>query len=268
MTTEGLDDDGHIAREGSLDRVPAEFTPVVATARALIAETFGDDWLHSAYLYGSIPRGTAIPTVSDLDLLLALRREPTGADRTDADALETRLDASFRQIDGAGVLLFSTDTLLSDLERHDLGWFVACLCTPLLGDDLATALPRYRPTPLLARETNGDLGLALPRWREQYAAAVTDDRLRALSRVVARRVVRSGFTLVMPRWGGWTSDLTRSAEVFARYYPDRAGQMALAATTARTPTTDRTVLTLLIDELAPWLAAEYTSVHGPKTPRP
>ena len=103
---------------------------------------------------------------------------------------------------------------------------------------------------------------------EQYAAAVTDDRLRALSRVVARRIVRSGFTLVMPRWGGWTSDLTRSAEVFARYYPDRAGQMALAATTARTPTTDRTVLTLLVDELAPWLAAEYTSVHGPKTPRP
>ncbi|MGW4996593.1 nucleotidyltransferase [Streptomyces hydrogenans] len=268
MTIEGLDENGYIAREGSLNRVPAEFTPVVAAARALIAETFDDDRLHSAYLYGSIPRGTAVPAVSDLDLLLALRREPTGADRADADALEAGLDTAFQQVNGVGVLLFSTETLLSDLERHDLGWFVACLCTPLLGEDLATTLPRYRPTPLLARETNGDLGLALPRWREQYATAATDAQLRTLSRVVARRVVRSGFTLVMPRWGGWTSDLTRSAEVFARYYPERAEQMTLAATTARTPTTDPTVLTLLIDELAPWLAAEYTTVHGHKTPRP
>ncbi|MFF9343827.1 MULTISPECIES: nucleotidyltransferase domain-containing protein [unclassified Streptomyces] len=267
MTGEGLDDDGFIAREGSLSRVPEEFTPVVAAARALIAETFDDDRLHSAYLYGSVPRGTAVPGVSDLDLLLALRQEPTRADRADADALEAALDASSGQIDGVGVLLFGTGTLLSELERHDLGWFVACLCTPLLGDDLAAALPRYRPTPLLARETNGDLALALPRWREQYAAAFTDARRRTLSRAVARRIVRSGFTLVMPRWGGWTSDLTRSAEVFARYYPEHAARMRLAAATARTPTADPAVLGMLIDELGPWLAAEYTAVHGHKTPR-
>ena len=31
--------------------------------------------LHSAYLYGSIPRGTAVPGVSDLDVLLALHGE-------------------------------------------------------------------------------------------------------------------------------------------------------------------------------------------------
>ena len=45
---------------------------------------FDSTWLHSAYLYGSIPRGAAVPGVSDLDLLLALRQEPTEADRVDA----------------------------------------------------------------------------------------------------------------------------------------------------------------------------------------
>ena len=28
------------------------------------------------------------------------------------------------------------------------------------------------------------------------------------------------------------------------------------------------VLTTLIDDLGPWLAAEYTAVHGEKAPRP
>lgn len=157
-----MDAGGWIAREGALSLVPAAFTPVVEAARAGITEAFGGARLHSAYLYGSIPRGTAIPGVSDLDLLLALQHEPTSADRADADALAARLDRALPQVDGGGVLLFSADALLSELERYDLGWFLACVCTPLLGPDLAEQLPRYRPTSLLARETNGDLALALP----------------------------------------------------------------------------------------------------------
>jgi hypothetical protein len=262
----GLNDDGTIAREGDLDRVPAAFAPVVAAARAQLAGTFGTR-LHSAYLYGSIPRGTAVAGVSDLDLLAVLTGQPAGADRAAARAIETALDAAFAQIDGVGLVLGSASSTLSERERYDGGFFVACLCTPLLGGDLAGQLPRYRPTGLLARETNGDLGLILPRWRTRAAQAVTDADRRALSRYVSRRLVRTGFTLIMPRWGGWTSDLERSALLFARYYPRRAAQMRAAAAVARVPSADPALLVMLIDDLGPWLAAEYTAVHGEKAPR-
>ncbi|WP_030542868.1 nucleotidyltransferase [Streptomyces albus] len=268
MDERGLDRDGTIAREGALARVPPAFVPVVDAARAHIAETFGSTRLHSAYLYGSVPRGTAIPGVSDLDLQLALRDEPTEADRADAQAIEAALDRAFPQIDGVGILLAGTRLLLSDIERHDAGFFIACLCTPLLGPDLAERLPRYRPTALLARETNGDLARVLPRWRAAAAEATTDADRRTLGRVVGRRTVRTGFTLVMPRWGGWTSDLDRSAELFGRYYPRRARQMRAAASLGRAPSPDPAVLGMLIDDLGPWLAAEYTAVHGEKAPRP
>ena len=267
MDPRGLRNDGTIAREGSLDRVPAAFVPVVGAASARITETFGAR-LHSAYLYGSIPRGTAVPGVSDLDLLIVLHDEPTDADRAAAKTLEASLNDTFPQINGAGIVLSSTSASLSELERYDGGFFVACLCTLLLGDDLAEQLPRYRPTGLLARETNGDLALVLPRWRATAAEAVTDTDRRTLSRYVGRRLVRTGFTLIMPCWGGWTSDLNRSAELFGRYYPERAAQMRIAADTARTPSADPAVLAMLIDDLGPWLAAEYTAVHGEKAPRP
>ncbi|WP_329171406.1 hypothetical protein [Streptomyces sp. NBC_01477] len=45
----GLDQDGTIAREGSLDRVPAASAPVVDAARARITERFGAARLHSAH---------------------------------------------------------------------------------------------------------------------------------------------------------------------------------------------------------------------------
>ncbi|MFG1842060.1 hypothetical protein ACGFH8_26950 [Micromonospora sp. NPDC049175] len=268
MAGRGLTIDGSIAREGALSRVPRAFSCVVDAARTRIVEAFGDGRMHSAYLYGSIPRGTAVPGVSDLDLLLALHAEPTEADRRDATRIEEALDQSFDEIDGVGILLFSVRTLLSELERHDLGFFVACLCTPLLGDDLADQLPGYRPTPLLARETNGDLSIALPGWRRQADEASTDKHRKGLCRLVARRIVRTGFTLVMPRWEGWTSDLVESAEAFGLYYPERAEQMRAAARIGRAPSADPAVLRHLINDLGPWLAAEYAAVHGEKALRP
>ncbi len=44
--------------------------------------------------------------------------------------------------------------------------------------------------------------------------------------------------------------------------------MQVAAATARAPTADPAVLRILLSDLGPWLAAEYTAVHGTKTPRP
>ncbi|WP_016698318.1 nucleotidyltransferase domain-containing protein [Actinoalloteichus spitiensis] len=267
MDEHGLDGAGTISREGALDRVGAEFAPVVEATRARLVAAFDAARVHGAYLYGSIPRGTAVPGRSDLDVLVVLRGEPTDTDRARVRSIESALDEAFPQIDGAGILLSSAASLLSDGERYDGGFFVACLCTPLLGEDLAERLPRYRPDSVLARETNGNLGSLLPRWRERHAAATTDAERRSLVRGVARRVVRTGFTLVMPRWGGWTSDLTRSADLFARYYPDRGERMRAAAEAALAPTADGDVLGMLLDDLGPWLAEEYAAVHGVPGPR-
>src|ERR1700749_4905159 len=103
MQPTGLDEDGYIAREGDLSRVPEIFAPVVDTAETAILSVFGPERLHSAYLYGSIPRGTATPGVSDLDVTLALRAEPAEADRTEANAIESSLDDRFPQAYWVGI---------------------------------------------------------------------------------------------------------------------------------------------------------------------
>lgn len=268
VASRGLDPLGFIEREGSHARVPRVFRPVVAAARDRLLDVF-EARLDSAYLYGSIPRGTARVGRSDLDLLVVLSEEPTGADRDTARVLGEAVDKEFPEIDGVGTLLYSRARVLSEPERYDIGWFVACLCTPLLGEDLAEFLPRYRPDSLLARETNGDLARYLPRWRERIAATDgTEEALRPLVRFVSRNLVRTGFTLVMPRWNGWTSDLREMAEAFAGYYPERAEQLRRAAVLGYEPVGDRAVLLSYVDDLGPWLADEYARVHGVKAPQP
>ncbi|QCX78188.1 hypothetical protein C9F11_22830 [Streptomyces sp. YIM 121038] len=272
MTTvsRGLDSQGYIEREGSLGRIQDAFRPVVAAARDRVADVFGKR-LDSAYLYGSVPRGTARVHRSDLDLLLVLREEPSEADRADAHAVSAAVDKEFTEVDGVGILLLSRARVLSEHETYDHGWFLACLCTPLLGADLAEFLPRYRPDGRLARETNGDLAALLPSWRERLdaaAAAGDDAALRALCRTVSRRLVRTGFTLVMPRWHGWTGELAEMAEVFGRYYPEWADRMRTAAAVAYEPVADPGVPRELMETLGPWLAAEYTARHGVRTPGP
>ncbi len=260
----GLATDGTIQREGDLSRIDPDFAPMVQILRTQLPHLLGEH-LHSVYLYGSIPRGTATPGISDLDALAVLHNTPTDTDRTTVRALETELDRRFCQINGAGILLHSILSLTSPAERHDGGFFLACLCTPLLGPDLAQHLPRYRPTSLLARQTNGDLEQLLPRWHHRLALAHTPEQRRHLCRTIARRLVRTGFTLIMPTWKGWTSDLDESAHLFATHHPERAEQMYTAAHLAHHPSHEPADLNLLLHDLAPWLAHTYTATHGTKT---
>ncbi|CAM5536830.1 nucleotidyltransferase domain-containing protein [Streptomyces avidinii] len=266
MEHRGLDAYGYFEREGSLGRVQNEFRGLVAAVRGRTSEAYGRR-LHSAYLYGSVPRGTARPGPSDLNLLLVLHHAPSDEDRDTAEVLARGLDEDFPEIDGVDILLRDKAAVLSEAERFDLGWFLACLCTPLLGADLAEHLPRYRPDSLLARETNGDLAALLPEWRTRVRESSTPEEYRKLCRLFSRHLVRTAFTLVMPQWGGWTSDLGESAEIFGMYYPERADRLRAAADAAIDPVSDPELLRSYVEDLGPWLADEYTARHGTKTPR-
>jgi hypothetical protein len=209
------------------------------------------------------------------------RGDAVPADAVPADAaavaqIAVALDERHEIIDGAGLLCWPVSRILDPAERYALGFFLACLCTPLLGEDVARWLPRYRPTRRLARDTNGDIAAFLGRARADLdradrARADLDradrDRggdIRRLCRSVTRKLVRTGFTLVMPRWGGWTSDLFVAARVFGEYYPAQAEAMADAAVLARAPAGDAAVVSDLIGGLGGWLAREYGRTIGVK----
>ena len=73
-------------------------------AAGLLAGEFGSG-LHSAYLYGSVVRGNAVPGRSDLDVVAVLLAAPTGEDRARADRVERALVERFPVLFSAGIAL-------------------------------------------------------------------------------------------------------------------------------------------------------------------
>ncbi|MQA24620.1 MAG: nucleotidyltransferase [Micromonosporaceae bacterium] len=262
MGDRGLDADGFIRREGSLDRIAAPFTGLVAELRARVRAAYPQK---SLYVYGSLPRGAAVPGRSDLDAMVVLDREPTEADRAAGRDIEAALDDAHPVVDGVGILLDSRERLLSPAERHDGGFFVKCLCTPVFGEDLAPLLPGYRPTRRLARDTNGEIGEALARARSRRSDGLGPADRARLCRWLARKVTRTAFTLVMPRWGGWTSDMDLTHEVVCGYYPDWDAPLRRLIDLARTPSDAHEAVEQVL-AFGDQVAAEYAAEIGVKPP--
>lgn len=252
----GLDGAGFIARDVSAANIQPVYRSVVTRLVALSRAAFGDE-LHGLYLYGSVPRGTAAPGRSDLDVLLVLTVAPGDSHRSQARDVAETLQRDYPFVPEVGIVLSSAAEIVSRRQRYDMGFFVACLCACVAGDDLAPRLPRYRPSRSLAKGTNGNIAQVLVQARTRLAVATDADAVRAICRGSARKIVRTGFTLVMPEARVWTSDLAESARIFARYYPAQAAAMDDALRLALNPTAHPPAAAHVLDTLGAWLAREY-----------
>jgi uncharacterized protein len=252
----GLDNRGFIRSEVSLAQVRPPYPAVIEGLRDACRRAFADQ-LHSLYLTGSVVKGTARPGQSDLDALVVLRVAPEPAHEAAARQVAQELARRFAFLPEVSLLLFARDTILSDAERNDLGFFVKCLCACIDGDDLREQLPEYQPTLALARGTNGNFRRLLDDRRQRLVAAEDPTEVVAICRGIMRKIVRTGFTLVMPRYHGWTSDLEQAATIFATYYPDKAAAMRAALALSHVPSTNKRRVLAVIDTLGVWLADEY-----------
>ena len=189
--------------------------------------------------------------------MAVLRVEP-GVDH-EARALDiaATVDAYDPVVAGVTLGLVSRDRILSAAERYDMGFFLASLSVCIDGDDLTRELPRYRPTVELARATNGNIRRLVEDRHRRLVETADPVVVSGICRGIMRKIVRTGFTLVMPRYHGWTSEIVPAAEIFAAYYPEQRAAMEQAAALALSPSSDREVVVPVLDSLGAWLSDEY-----------
>lgn len=250
----GLDAHGFIRREGDLALVQPGFAGLVADFRDSALDAFAGRGLHSLYLYGSVPRGTARPGRSDLDGQVLLDREPSEEDRELARRLGAELAGRHPEVVDAGILLDSRAALTDPADRCAGGFHLRVLCTPLWGPDAGAEVGPHRPDLALARQVQGDWRDALARLRER-AGAPPDPGAPALCRGVGRRLARIAFTWVLPRWGGWTSDPATLVRVVAAHEPGWAAPVADAVRLGWEDVQDLALARELLDDFTDELLA-------------
>jgi predicted nucleotidyltransferase len=246
-----LDSEGYIRPEADLAKVQPEYQGLPDAAAELLAEELGPR-LHSAYLYGSVVRGNAVPGRSDVDLVAVLQAVPTGEDRARADRVERALVERFPLLSGAGIGLTHLREVRSPAQRYSLQVFLRELAVCICGEDLRPGLPRTRPSAAVAAGFHDDTHAVLARARQTLATSTDPELIRRVCRSASRRMVQVAFAVVMAREGVWATVLEEQAAAVGAAFPWWAEAAGRAAEQGRRPVADAGVVRELLDSFGRW----------------
>lgn len=255
-----LDADGYLINECGWDQIQAPWLDLVSAWRDACVSQWGDR-LHSLYLRGSVPRGLAIPEVSDLDSIAIFSDQPESSLSTGIEPLQTALTQRYRFCPKVEVALLS----LTDLRSPASPWQAIVqtqgLC--IYGEDLRSQLPRFKPGMALinhAFDLADDLAETqaflrqLPSHHPQF-----DTWVKTQCGWITRRLVRTGFELVMTTEGTFTRDLYPCYACFSRYFPEQEPLMRKALELAIQPSANRAGLLMFLSHFGTWLVETVES---------
>lgn len=254
MAKYGVDKNGFIITEVGLNKIKPTFKKVLDTIKDEVIIRFGDG-IHSLYLYGSVATGKARIKSSDLDLLLVLHRKPTSKIKNEVTVFQNYLtkkhSSTFRDV---GISLAHANTVKKDTS----GWvcFIKHLCVCLAGENLGKNLPKFKPSKRVAKAFNGDIEKHIKTVLEQLKSTHNPQEARAICSSIMRKIVRTGFCLVMEQEQSWTTDLKKSYEIFSKYYPKQSAGMKKALSLAQRPTTNTKELGKFLEDFGSWLSEE------------
>ena len=177
-----LDHEGYIQPEADLANLQPEYQGLPDATAGLLAGEFGPR-LHSAYLYGSVVRGNAVPGRSDLDVIAVLLAAPADEDRARADRVERALVRRFRVLFSAGVGLTHLQEVRSPAQRYSGQVFLRELAVCICGEDVRPSLPRTKPSAAVAAGFHADTHVVLARARQTLGTSTDPEVVRRVCRM-------------------------------------------------------------------------------------
>jgi Nucleotidyltransferase domain len=209
-----------------------EYRKVVSDILEFYQEIFGDI-IHSVYLRGSVAKGTAIPFFSDIDTIALVSKPVTEERKNKRYEVSSLICAKHDFI--AGVEMHFED--IPHLEEHRLQFMLKTQCICIFGTDVIPSLREFKPCKdayahifkIIEDIKNTELELG---------ADIGSNETREICGWIMRRIVRTGFELVMERDQSYSRDLYPNYQRFILYYPQMAQQMRKALELAINPTDD------------------------------
>lgn len=227
VSCSGLDENGFIINLCAQDKVQPIYREVVADALESVLALF-EGKIHSVYLYGSVAKGTAVPYESDLDMSVILFDAPD-------TAMHQKFEALSDEVTGR-------NPIISKLE-YDVGWYQEVMrpeernhwhywlkhSVNIWGVDLTADIAPFRPSIELAYGLNKDLKKRL----DNVLVGLTEDNASSRGRAIAKKVIRSAYSLIAADDRSWYTDIYSCADAFSRMYPQLRRGMELSLRMAK-----------------------------------
>ncbi|MDQ5912537.1 MAG: uncharacterized protein QG568_752 [Patescibacteria group bacterium] len=257
MNKFGVDNNGIIVTEVSADKVTSQYKPIVSEVLNSIVKELASQ-LDGVYMYGSVATGKAVEGKSDLDILLVLKDAPNNELSEKISILEKSLSEKYEpKLRGVGLTVTNVGEVTSEKEKYGYMCYIKHLCVCIYGNDVTKDVPAFHPSKEVAKGFNGDIGERLEFYKDKIEKETSELELKKLSQEVSKKIVRTGFSLVMPRSGSWSTDLQSSFDIFAYYYPERTSEMKTALDWARGVSVEKSAVIEFIKIFGQWLSEEF-----------
>ena len=221
--TRGLDKDGFIENLYSSENIAPEFQDAV---NAVIDSLLSDlpNQIDGIYLYGSVPRGTAVVGHSDLDVSIVLNTPIGQKEKRLFQHLSDTIPKAYPQVSKLDIDPGSLSEVLQPQEKfHWQYWLKHCCCC-IWGNDLSIDFPRYKPSSEIAQALNGDLSTFLEQMSSAFKTMTDTDVVK----VIGKKLVRAAYYFVAEKDGSWYTNLSQCTAVAKRYYPKQSDDIELA----------------------------------------
>ncbi|CDT48595.1 Predicted nucleotidyltransferase [Vibrio coralliirubri] len=219
----GLDKDGFIQNIYSPKNIAPEFQEVVtAVIDSLLKEL--PDQIDGIYLYGSVPRGTAIIGRSDLDVSIVLTTPIGQKEKGVFKLLSDTIPKAYPQVSKLDIDPGFLRNVLQPKEKYHWQFWLKHCCWCIWGNDLSIKFPRYKPSNEIAQALNGDLSTFLKQMTPNFKTMTDTD----VAKVIGKKLVRAAYYFVAEKDGSWYTNLSQCAAVAKRYYPNQSDDIELA----------------------------------------
>ena len=249
--TKGLDKDGFIENLYSHKNIAPEFQGVVnAVIDSLLSEL--PNLIDGIYLYGSVPRGTAIVGRSDLDVSIVLATSVGQKEKEVFKRLSDTIPKTYPQVSKLDIDPGCLSEILQPQEKFHWQFWLKHCCRCMWGNDLSAEFPRHKPSIQIAQALNGDLSTFLEQMTPSFESMSDAD----VTKVIGKKLVRAAYYFIAEKDGSWYTNLSKCTAVAKRYYPEQSDDIELAHQYALGNLTSKTEAFELYERLSKELIRE------------
>ena len=246
-----VDENGFIVNPASIEKLQPKWAPVVRKVKEGYLKHFGES-LHSVYIRGTVAKGEAIENVSDVDSFAVVTLPSEKIDGSWAKDFAKEVMAEYPFVAGVEV-----DSIpLQELEKHKADQLMLktqSVC--VYGENLADKIAPMKPGKAMAQHVKY-IKREILKTREWFQGDHTDVEIRRKCTWIMKRLLRSGFELVMERSQKYTRDLYPCYKGFAEYYPDKKDEMHQVLELAVNPAADKAEIVGILDDIGVWVIDE------------
>jgi uncharacterized protein len=208
---------------------------------------------HSIYVRGSVAKGSAILEISDIDTVLVTDFSLTSQAAQKLEKIRTELIQKYSPRLPKIEFWVLGKAKFADTPRLQFVLKTQCVC--IFGENLIPTFPAFK----LGKEAFGHVASfeqEILDIRAEILAETDPQELQDICVWLMKRILRTGFELVMLRSQKFTRDLYPCMTTFCEFYPKHTESMRAVLNLALNPSEDKTKILTIIDGLAVFICTE------------